>query len=337
MQRDRLSIARWMREQVERSASARDALTAVTVDQRQDLTSLLEALESIELQVTSHPAISDRLEREQLRLRTSLEADLGKLSEVRQEIAVLERDSEKARESAYAMDKVERFLGRLQQALTLYDRADLGADLQQEISDLQMNIDRLCRAMSAQDIGRRIENARRSVETAAATIVPGLDAEWPEAALRLLLDDLTIKVVRGNRDDYLWEIGSGANWLAYHIAITLALQRFFLETPHHPVPALLVYDQPSQVYFPRRTAGDEETEMPWRDEEDVIALKKVFSAVAGEVRRAGGRMQVIVLDHADESVWGEIPEVVLTEEWRGGGAKLVPPEWMTDPNSRTVE
>lgn len=48
------------------------------------------------------------------------------------------------------------------------------------------------------------------------------------------------------RDDYLWEIGSGANWLAYHIATTLALQRFFLDSPHHPVPALLVYDQPSQ-------------------------------------------------------------------------------------------
>jgi len=44
--------------------------------------------------------------------------------------------------------------------------------------------------------------------------VRNLDAEWPEAAIRLVIGDLTVKVVRGTRDDYLWEIGSGANWLA---------------------------------------------------------------------------------------------------------------------------
>ncbi len=70
-----------------------------------------------------------------------------------------------------------------------------------------------------------------------------------------MISDLTVKVIRGTRDDYLWEIGSGANWLAYHVALTLALQVFFLGLPHHPVPGLLIYDQPSQVYFPRRAAG----------------------------------------------------------------------------------
>ena len=56
-----------------------------------------------------------------------------------------------------------------------------------------------------------------------------------------------------------WEIGSGANWLAYHIAMTLALQKFFLGEPHHSVPGLLVYDQPSQVYFPKRTAYEDKS------------------------------------------------------------------------------
>jgi hypothetical protein len=85
----------------------------------------------------------------------------------------------------------------------------------------------------------------------AATIIPLLDAEWPNAPIEILPDDLTIRVIHADRSDYLWEIGSGANWLAYHVAVTLALQRFFLEQPQHPVPGLLIYDQPSQVYFPR--------------------------------------------------------------------------------------
>jgi hypothetical protein len=33
--------------------------------------------------------------------------------------------------------------------------------------------------------------------------------------------------------------------------VTLALQRFFIGEVNHPVPGMLVYDQPSQVYFPR--------------------------------------------------------------------------------------
>jgi hypothetical protein len=60
--------------------------------------------------------------------------------------------------------------------------------------------------------------------------------------MRLVIPELTIQVKRGSRDDYLWEIGSGANWLAYHVALTLALQKFFLSETYAPVPGLLIYD-----------------------------------------------------------------------------------------------
>ena len=148
--------------------------------------------------------------------------------------------------------------------------------------------------------------------------------------VRLIVGDLTVKVIRGTRDDYLWEIGSGANWLAYHIAVTLALQKFFLTEPHHPVPGLLIYDQPSQVYFPKRTAHDDELDdeadtVTWRDQ-DVIAVRKVFSLLGAEALAAEGRLQIIVLDHADEDVWGSLSGVQLTEEWRGSA--LVPADWL---------
>src|SRR4029434_4499193 len=105
--------------------------------------------------------------------------------------------------------------------------------------------------MSEAEIRRKLNNALARVENTTSQLVPRLDAEWPDAPVRLAIDDLTVKVIRGSRDDYLWEIGSGANWLAYHISLTLALQKFFLEEPRHFVPGILVYDQPSQVYFPK--------------------------------------------------------------------------------------
>jgi hypothetical protein len=133
------------------------------------------------------------------------------------------------------------------------------------------------------------------------------------------------------RKVYLWEIGSGANWLAYHVALTLALQRLFLSEPHHPVPGLLIYDQPSQVYFPKRTARDAEGDggsdaVEWKDQ-DVVAVRKVFAVLGQEVLAAKGRLQIIVLDHADDAVWGDLPGVTLTEEWRGRA--LVPADWLS--------
>jgi hypothetical protein len=45
------------------------------------------------------------------------------------------------------------------------------------------------------------------------------------------------------------EIGSGANWVAYHLLALIALHRYFIEDKR-PVPEFLILDHPSQVYFP---------------------------------------------------------------------------------------
>jgi hypothetical protein len=140
---------------------------------------------------------------------------------------------------------------------------------------------------------------------------------------------LAIKVRHDGRDDFLWEIGSGANWLAYHVAMLLALQKLFMakKAVEHPVPHFLVFDQPSQVYFPVKRAAQVEEEHELNDE-DRVAVRKVFKAFADAVNSSEGRLQIIVLDHADDGVWGKIPGVVLTEEWRD--TKLVP-DWFSLP------
>jgi hypothetical protein len=325
IQRDRLALSDWIR--VQTFAPHKDVFGLVSDPRVANLDLLTTALRGLEIRLRSQPSFSDSLDRELIRLRAQTEESVSRLSGVRQEIAQLERSSEEARAAAYRSDQIERFLGRLEQALTIYDRAGQDAELQQAISSLMEKIKELQGSVSEAEILRKTQNALQSVETIAANIIPGLDAEWPDAPLRLVIPDLTIKIVHGTRDDYLWEIGSGANWLAYHIALTLSLQRFFLSLPHHPVPGMLIYDQPSQVYFPRRLGRpDEPLDPEWRDE-DVLAVEKVFSTLAREVTRAKGRLQIIVLDHADASVWGGIAGIHLTQEWRHG-RKLVPAEWL---------
>ncbi len=112
------------------------------------------------------------------------------------------------------------------------------------------------------------------------------------------------------------------------MAVTLALQRFFLEDPHHAVPGILVYDQPSQVYFPRGfDVADAETQTGRTRDEDIAAVRAVFETLGSEIVRAKGQLQVIVLDHAGANVWGEIEGITLAQEWRDNN-KLVPIEWL---------
>ena len=325
VQRERLSLANWLRNL---NRDVKDPLVALGDGDRDQLTLLCETLEGLETQLQSYPSMSETLDKEALRQRAAAEAVLARLTAIRAEIATLEQVSDEAHAAADRFHRIERFIGRLEHAIKLYDDADESSGLNQEISDLRARTIRaLQRTVSEQDIERRVTNALNRIQGLTGQLVPQLDAEWPEAPVRLVIDDLMIKVIRDKRDDYLWEIGSGANWLAYHIALTVALQKFFLTEAHAPVPGLLVYDQPSQVYFPRRTVDRAVSDVVDWSDEDIVAVRKVFALLGKEALAANGRLQFIVLDHADDAVWGDLPGVVLAQRWRDRIA-LVPAEWL---------
>jgi hypothetical protein len=325
IQRDRLSLSTWIRDLAsEHQAAVLEPSEAgrARVDQ------LCQALEGIELRLRSYPEVAESLGKETLRQREAVDTVLSDLAGVRAEIRALEGQSDETRKVTTRGEEISRFLGRLQEALRLYDAADTSSELSQEIAALRLGVERLARLVSEHEIGRKLENALNTIQGISSRLIPQLDGEWPDAPIRLVIQDLTVRVIRETRDDFLWEIGSGANWLAYHVAVSLALQGYFFRSPNHPVPALLVYDQPSQVYFPARRAGklaDEELDPSWKNE-DVVAVRKVFALFDKIITKTDGRLQIIVLDHADEEVWGGLENVHLVEEWRGMG--LVPDAWL---------
>ena len=263
-----------------------------------------------------------------VRERAAAETEFGRLSEVRQEMRDLEKRSEEVDAELKRSEDISRFLGRLTQALTVYDRADQTGPLREEVSSLKGRIEELRIGISDGQIARRQRNALSEVDAEAMRLVKFLDAENPNNPISLLIRELTVQVVDDGKEAYLWEIGSGANWLAYHVAMLLALHVFFLKTPHHPVPSFLVFDQPSQVYFPRALVdrADSSKDFEWKDE-DIRAVRKIFNAFSSVMDGAGNRMQIIVLDHAGDEVWGDFEHVYKVAEWRDG-EKLIPESWL---------
>lgn len=324
LQRERLSLSAWMRSAIE---ERQDAPLLFASETSQALDQLCDALAAIEAQLQTKPLAAANLDAELHRQRGQAEDALGELSAIRQEIRVYEATSERAKQEVHRAKSVERFLGALQQALQHYKEVDESDSLNSSLEELKQQLAKINAEIQEGAIQARMESALREIQQITGTIVPALNVESADSPVRLDPKELTVRVSREGRNDYLWEIGSGANWVAYHVAITLALQTYFIRSKHSPVPSLLVYDQPSQVYFPRLNAKQISGEQTVKitDQEDIQAVRRIFKAMGDQAIVNKGALQIIVLDHADEEVWGELEGITKIEEWRE--QKLVPIHW----------
>lgn len=99
----------------------------------------------------------------------------------------------------------------------------------------------------------------------------------------------------GNSKVLLSEMGSGANWLACHISLLLALHKQFASTKGCSVPSFVFFDQPSQVYFP--------TEFDPVKDKDLRNVANIFDVIIETLDEicveSGFKPQVIVTDHAN--------------------------------------
>lgn len=94
------------------------------------------------------------------------------------------------------------------------------------------------------------------------------------------------------------DVGSDQNYLAIHIALSFALQRYF-ESVNAPVPGLLVLDQISRPYVPQSGEEEDETEISGRQEEkEVQATRKHIDFLFATTTMWQRSPQVIRTEHA---------------------------------------
>ncbi|MDQ1193802.1 hypothetical protein QE419_002568 [Brevundimonas vesicularis] len=125
------------------------------------------------------------------------------------------------------------------------------------------------------------------------------------------------------------DVGSDQNYLAIHIALNFALQRY-LEWVRAPVPGVLIFDQISRPYFPS-TEGQKRDELSISsgddyEDEDIRAMRQHMEFLFAEVKRRTG-LQVILIEHA---YFADDPRYVAAtrERWtRASGKGLLPADW----------
>lgn len=275
VQRERLSLSTWMRDAL---LKRQDAAALFPSQTAESLEQLSRALSEVEAKLHAHPLASTSLDAEFERQRATVEDVLERIGAVRSEIRAYEASSTQAQRHVQRTASIERFLGGLQQLLVQYEEADGAGEIENNLDGLRAELAKVQSEIEEANIQKRLDSILNEIQHITGAIVPALNIEWNDCPVRLNTKELTVQVSRDGRHDYLWEIGSGANWLAYHIAITLALQAYFLKHPPSPVPSFLVYDQPSQVYFPTVTVNPAsgEKDMKLVDQEDIQAVRRIF-------------------------------------------------------------
>jgi len=152
--------------------------------------------------------------------------------------------------------------------------------------------------------------------------VEKLDVEYKDSPIRFDINKLTLYADTINKPIGLAQMGSGANWVSYHLLIHFALHQHFIQS-QRPVPRFLMLDQPSQVYFPPEKDIDNTGEI--MESADEIAVRQMFEFIIDSTGALDGKLQVIVTDHAYLKTQKFSDHVV--EIWRDG-KKLIPEEWL---------
>lgn len=328
-QRDRLQLSRWLRDLSDLHKARCPVCGGAFDNAGGELNVLCDALASVEATARHLEPVPAVFDRELVQVREQARILSDRFKGVRTRRDAVEARSARIRDERWRRASVDRFLGRIEQALKVLKAPQGDPAFAAEVAELKRRLDELRAASSDGAARERQRAALQRVSASMARLLPVLDAERPSDPVELNIDDLTIRVTgRSGRPDFLWEIGSGANWLSYHVAAMIGLHDLFLSQQGNPVPSLLVLDQPSQVYFPRKLAGRQMLDGdPSLADEDVAAVKKVFDVLGVAAKGGADGLQILVLDHAGAEVWGGAQDVHLVEEWRDGKA-LVPSQWL---------
>jgi hypothetical protein len=326
-QRDRLQLSRWLREQADATDGSCSVCGGPLTNADSELDMLCDALASVEETARQLEPVPAAFDKELVQVRAQVRNIADQIRAVRVRKQAVEERSNRLKNERLSRSSVDRFLGRLEQALKVLKAPEGDPAFAADVADLKARLDSLRAGLSESGARARLAAALAHVSASMARLLPRLDSERPRDPATLNIEDLTIRVTgTSGRPDFLWEIGSGANWLSYHVAAMVGLHELFLSQAGNPVPSFLVLDQPSQVYFPRTLAKEaREGYDPTLGDEDIAAVRKVFTTLA-EATRVNNGLQILVLDHAGKDVWGDI-DVHLVDEWRDGNA-LVPKSWL---------
>ncbi len=282
-----------------------------------------EALKTLSLQLETVEAENPRLLQRLASLEGEAELIQERLRENQQRIATRIQENELLRSQQETFILQARAIGKITQYVESVSSSEATSSLKTSLELARSRVAVLEQELDPETARERLETFLNYVGRYMTDYSQRLDLEHRGSQLRLDVRNLTVVADTLNGPVPLFRMGSGENWVGYHVLAHLALHKWFRQKDR-PVPGFLFLDQPSQAHYPPEK--DAEGSIDALGNEDQAAVLQLFQLIYDATKEIAPALQVIVMDHADiKTDWFESS---VAERWRGG-AKLIPPQWLS--------
>lgn len=309
----RLSTLRWFDGKLdsEKPCPMCSSVTIVSKDYFETLTKLLEEFEKISEKVADSAKIYLN---ERKRLEKELDKKEFEINSIRDQISALKRDDGEFNRLKQNQNAINRYLGQVELTVSQFEDSENSDAFMDTIADLEGKIEGIEKEVGSDKLKKREKYAIDKIAGYIKKYAQLFEAEKSDESIMLDIKEyLTLKFLDSlGKEKFLWEVGSGHNYMAYHISTYLGIHEYLIQLEGSKVPNFIIFDQPSQAYFPEI---DDQNQVR---EEDMAKLKKIFQVFSQFNTNTSGKVQVIVLEHAGEECWKDFQNVVKKKRWRPG-------------------
>ncbi len=293
----------------------------------------LESLQALSLEINSEASASQiklGFDKERKTLLSKIQTASDELNAVSSELRALEEEQSSTR---FTLSEIERFIGELRASLKQFKAIFRDTEAESKIEALLKRQNELETLLSAANTAQKLHQAIEDIAAYTKFGLKSLDVEHDDWKTVFDYKNLSLEIIDNEGSiRLLSEIGSASNWLSYHIAFSLALQKYLQANSPLSIPSFIFYDQPSQVYFPHaheinENIGHADSENIEADR-DRAAVKKIFASFDKFLKEDDFDFQIIVTEHAGKDIWGEFRSIYEVEHWETDGEKLIPNKWL---------
>lgn len=291
---------------------------------------LKSAMQWLEQELTLTTKYSQSFAEDVRKLQEQKDSLHSEINSLLGQIRLIERKYIQSHELVTLREKVNYAKSQIRLYLDTIDLKD-DNDLEDDIARIEAEIEQIRMRIGGYDVEAKLRRAESFLNESMNRIAAKLDLEeeYRPIDLNFALVDETFDLYHhhnGRDKIYLFEMGSGANWLSCHLALFLSFLHYFAAQKKSPMPLFQFYDQPSQVYFPQGLTDKEGKQEDHSS--DLEAVNRIYSTLFEEVdliqRETGIIPQLIVVDHVSDEFLDQKErfDAALRCEWRNG-AKLI--------------
>ena len=282
----------------------------------------LPSVEMIKASIVNLDKSIANVTREQPKLRLYIDNLEQERENKREEIRLLEAEIDgiyQQEEERIRLRDINARRGKVVGRISLWVESvknDTESEKQEQIvKKIEKRIEEIDNILDRESVEERKQSALSRIQEDMTKWAKELQLEHCDNPYRLDMNKVTVVVDKPERPVPLKQLGSGSNWVGVHLISYFALQHFFINA-NRPVPRFLFLDQPSQVYFPSEM---DEKQIDWNE------VDKMYQFIINRTNEAKGKLQVIIVDHAD--LKDDFFRKSVCEDWWSSDDNLVPRDW----------